>query len=80
MKRKLARSERSAVVPLRLPRAAPRARPDPNEHGARKPRSTARRLAAEVEKLAAELAATRTKVAELEARADKWWICHLLGW
>ncbi len=72
MKRKLARSERGAVVPLRPSGPAPRARPDPNELGTPKPqsRSVARRLAAEVERLAAELSATRTKVAELEARAD----------
>ena len=71
MKRKLARPERSAEAPRRPSGPAPRARPDPNEQGPPRPqsRSAAVRLAAEVERLAAELAATRTKVAELEARA-----------
>jgi diguanylate cyclase (GGDEF)-like protein len=72
-----ARADSEAGSPLSRGRAdvrtapRPRARPDQNDPAASKPRArAASRLAAEVERLEAELAATQVRVAELESRAD----------
>jgi diguanylate cyclase (GGDEF)-like protein len=70
-----------AARPARKPAAPPRAKPDRTARGtrdeafepqrARTPsRSTAMRLAAEVDALAAELEVSRARISELEARID----------
>jgi diguanylate cyclase (GGDEF)-like protein len=69
-----ARSQRRTAAPRRQPAKPLRARPDKPDQAVKppkaRPRSAAMRLAAEVDRLAAELEQSHARIVELEAKVD----------
>lgn len=74
MKRNAAKPRRKAAVPRRRPPRASHMRADAQQNEASKPkrpaRSTSMQLAAEVERLLAELDRSRARIIDLEAKVD----------